>query len=485
MRPTYKFFVFFILISGLGIFNLTSCKKLVEVPGPVTSLNSATVYSTDATAAAVLTGIYQQMSNNTFSQPGLTSMSFLPGLSSDELNLFPAISNTGFQLYYENALSATVTSYRIDFWTGVYPVIFTANSAIEGLNSSTNLTPAVKQQLLGEAEFIRAFCYFYLVNLYGDVPLALSSDYTKNAVLARSAKALVYQQIIADLKDAQSKLSATYLDATLLNTTTARVRPTSWAATALLARTYLYTGDYTDAALQASSLISDSGLFGLSTLDNAFLVAGLGNNEAIWQLQSVLLGFNTEDAVTFILPSTGPANPNFPVSLSSPLVNAFEHGDQRRTHWIDSVIVSGTIYYYAFKYKSATLNAPVTEYNMVLRLGEQYLIRAEAEANGAGNGISAAITDLNAIRNRAGLPNYAGATDKASLLTAILHERQVELFTEWGHRWLDLKRTGSIDSVMSIVTPLKGGTWSTDQQLYPIPYTEIQKDANLTQNAGY
>ena len=485
MKPTYKLFAFFILISGLGVVTLTGCRKLVEVQGPATSLNSATVYSTDATAAAVLTGIYQAMSSNTFSEPGLTSMSFLPGLSSDELTLFSTISNTGFQLYYKNALSATVTSYRIDFWTGIYHVIFTANSAIEGLNSSTSLTPAVRQQLLGEAEFIRAFCYFYLVNLYGDVPLALSSDYAANAVLARTPKAQVYQQIITDLKDAQSKLSSTWLDATLLNTTTTRVRPTSWAATALLARTCLYTGDYTDAALQASSLISNSGLFGLSTLNNAFLIASSGNKEAIWQLQSVLLGYNTVDAETFILPSTGPSNPNFPVSLNSLLVNAFEPGDLRRTNWIDSVIVGGTIYYYAYKYKSATLNAPVTEYNMVLRLGEQYLIRAEAEANGAGSGISAAIADLNTIRSRAGLPNYAGATDKASLLTAILHERQVELFTEWGHRWLDLKRTSGIDAVMSIVTPLKGGTWSTDQQLYPIPYTEIQKDANLTQNSGY
>jgi starch-binding outer membrane protein, SusD/RagB family len=481
MKSTYKFFAFFILIPGLGM----SCKKLVEVPGPITSLNSATVYSTDATAAAVLTGIYQAMSNNNFSQPGLTSMSFLPGLSSDELSLFPAIANTGFQLYYTNALSATVTTYRIDFWTGIYPVIFTANSAIEGLNSSTSLTPAVKQQLLGEAEFIRAFCYFYLVNLYGDVSLALSSDYTANAVLARTATAQVYQQIVTDLKDAQSKLSPTYLDATLLNTTTARVRPTSWAATALLARTYLYTGDYADAALQASSLISNSGLFGLSTLNNAFLLASLGNNEAIWQLQSVLVGYNTVDAETFILPATGPSNPSFPVSLNSLLVNAFEPGDQRRTHWIDSVIAGGTTYYYAYKYKSATLNAPSTEYNMVLRLGEQYLIRAEAEANGAGNGIGAAVSDLNTIRSRAGLPNYAGATDKASLLTAILHERQVELFTEWGHRWLDLKRTGNVDAVMSIVTPTKGGTWSSYQQLYPVPLSEIQADANLKQNTGY
>ena len=72
-------------------------------------------------------------------------------------------------------------------------------------------------------------------------------------------------------------------------------------------------------------------------------------------------------------------------------------------------------------------------------------------------------------------------------MAAVLHERQVELFMELGHRWLDLKRSGSIDAVMNIVTPLKGNgaAWQSYQQLYPIPLNDIQKDPNLTQNTGY
>jgi len=120
-----------------------------------------------------------------------------------------------------------------------------------------------------------------------------------------------------------------------------------------------------------------------------------------------------------------------------------------------------------------------------MRLAEQYLIRAETEANGAGGGTNSAVQDLNIIRNRAGLANYSGATDKASLVTAILHERQVELFTELGHRWLDLKRTATVNAVMSVVTPQKGGTWDANWQLYPIPRTEIQVNPNLKQNPGY
>ena len=148
-------------------------------------------------------------------------------------------------------------------------------------------------------------------------------------------------------------------------------------------------------------------------------------------------------------------------------------------------MANGVTYYYSFKYKSDSLGAPVTEYEMVLRLGEQYLIRAEAEAE-LGQTVSAT-SDLNAIRIRAGLDSTT-ASSQQDLLTAILHERQVELFTEWGHRWLDLIRSGTVNSVMGSpgnVCQEKRGTWSPDWQLYPISLYELQHDPNLVQNAGY
>jgi hypothetical protein len=66
-----------------------------------------------------------------------------------------------------------------------------------------------------------------------------------------------------------------------------------------------------------------------------------------------------------------------------------------------------------------------------------------------------------------------------------MKERQVELFCEQGHRWMDLKRTGRIDEVMKVVTPLKGGTWESYKQLLPVPATEIGVDPALDQNFGY
>ena len=93
---------------------------------------------------------------------------------------------------------------------------------------------------------------------------------------------------------------------------------------------------------------------------------------------------------------------------------------------------------------------PVTEFYVVLRLAEQYLIRAEARAN--NNDIVGAQNDINVIRNRAGL-NNTSANDKASILNAIEHERQTELFAEWGNRWFDLKRTDRADMVLGSLKP--------------------------------
>lgn len=463
----------------LVAFSINSCKKLVEVDPPVTSTNGENVYLSDATAAAVLTGIYINMSQDPLSNGNYPNsfMNFYPELSADELTLFNAASNQSYTAYYTNGLINTTTPNP---WTNTYPLLFVINSAIEGLTGSTSLTPAVKQQLLGEAKFMRAFCYFYLVNLYADVPLVTTTDYKVNAVIARSPRTLVYQQIISDLKSAQKLLNTNYVYSDAITITSERTRPTSWAATALLARTYLYTQNWDSSETQATMIINNSGLYSLDTLNAVFLK---NSTEAIWQLQPVQVGWNTQDAQLYTIPATGPSG-TWPVYLSANLLNSFEPGDQRRINWVDSVTAGGVTYYYPYKYKSDTLNAPVTEYEMVLRLGEQYLIRAEAEAE--QNDLTHATYDLNVLRNRGGLLNTT-ATTQSDLLAAIQHERQVELFTEWGHRWLDLKRTGTIDAVMGAggACAAKGGNWNTNWQWYPIALSEMQLNPDLVQNAGY
>jgi hypothetical protein len=476
MSIKYKLHILgFILIA----YFLSGCKKLVEVDSPVTSITSVDVFNSDATAIAVLTGLYNQLSNENFPAPSVSCFSLYGGLSADEFTLYSGVSTPSLIAYYTNTLS--VETGGDEFWNDIYPSIYICNSAIEGLNSSASLTPAVKQQLLGEALFMRGMFYFYLVNLYGDVPLVTGTSFVTNAALPRSPASQVYDSIVADLKGAQTLLSTNYVDGGVINTTNERVRPNKWAAAALLARTYLYIDSFASAETQATSVINNSALYSLDTLNGVFLA---NSTEAIWQLQPVNTGLtNTLDAYYFIIPSTGPDPYTWQVYLNTSLLDSFETGDQRKMNWIDSVVVNGTAYYYPYKYKINEINAPVTEYLMMLRLGEQYLIRAEARAQ-QGN-LSGAVADLNTIRARAGLSGTT-AVSLADLVSAIMHERQVELFTELGQRWLDLKRTNTINAVMSKITPQKGGgTWNTNQQLYPLPIGDIQKDPNLIQNLGY
>jgi hypothetical protein len=479
------FFILLIIIQP-------SCKKLVGVDSPYTSINASNVFTNNETAAAVLTSIYTNLSkyNSTQFANGtndFTSLSLFASLSSDELSLYD-ITNPRYSIYYQNALTSIGTSLSADYWKIAYPIIFVANSAIEGLQTSISLTLEIKQQLIGEAKFIRAFCYFYLVNLYGDIPLALNTDWQLNASLIRTPKDQVYDQIIADLKDAQSLLSSNYLKSDALsaysNSTAERVRPTKWAANFLLSRVYLYIRQFANAESEATTVINNSSTFSLVSLNNVFLK---NSKEAIWQLQGVGTGVNsnTGEGKVFVLPTEGPGTSN-PVYLSNYLINSFDSGDQRKVNWIGSVTPTppGTsTYYYPNKYKIGAINTSTQEYCTIFRLAELYLIRAEARAQ-QGN-LSTAISDLNVIRTRANLPNYRGPNITSAVLSAILHERQVELFTEWGHRWLDIKRTNIIDSIMNSVTPAKGGVWKYTSQLYPIPLSEIQKAPQLHQNTGY
>lgn len=462
-----------LLISGF-LISISGCKKTVSVDSPATSVNSANVYNQDYSAAQVLSGIYSTMSN-TFETNGPTKIGVFAGLSSDEFGLYD-FTNDLYRYTYYNQLTALNTPSGI--WDNLYGLIYRCNAAIEGLNASGTLTPGVKQQLLGEAKFCRAFFYFYLTNLYGDVPLALSSDYKVNSTLTRSKASDVYLQIIADLKDAQQSMSDNYVGNTGSGASTERVRPTKGAATALLARTYLYTKDYTNAELQATAVIGNTALYDTVALNTVFLK---NSKETIWSLQPVVVGRNTDDAQIFVITARGLGVAN-PIYLSSNLINTFKPGDKRLSTWIGSLSIGGKTYYYPYKYKVYLANQPITEYTMVLRLGEQYLIRAEARAN-TGN-INGALSDLNVIRKRAGLVNTTSST-KEDLLASIEKERQTELFSEWGHRWFDLKRTRMADAVMSIVTPVKGGTWQDQDQLYPIPHDEILLNSNLSQNPGY
>lgn len=457
---------------------LSSCNKAVEVSPPTNELVSQSVFAQNSTAASAVSAIYQQMSVPSSIGGGQDGISDYAGLSADELTL--SDQNPGdvaLAPCYSNSFSET--SAQPSIWTNLYKELYQANAAITGLTASSGVSPAMKNQLLGESKFTRALIMFYLTNLYGPIPLVTSTNYASNALLPRSPQSDVYNQIVSDLVDATNKLSDNYLTPSG-TVTTERVRPNKIAAETLLARVYLYMKKYSLAEQCADSVISNSN-YTLEALNNVFLI---GSREAIWQLELPVTNLgNTPDGDFFLFNLTGGINSSWPVSLSRNLFNSFEAGDQRKTSWTGSYVGSdGTTYYYPYKYKQGNTGNPPVEYPVVLRLGEVYLIRAEARAQ--QQNLSGAASDLDMIRTRAGLPNTT-AVSQAELLTTIMNERRHELFTEYGHRWLDLKRTGQVDGVMSVVTPQKGGTWKPTDALYPIPFGDIQYDPHLTQNPGY
>jgi starch-binding outer membrane protein, SusD/RagB family len=469
IKNKYVFFIILVMV-------LTGCKKLVDVDPPVDKQEGGKVYASDAAATTVLTGIYIRLNDFMGFASGFESISVIGGLSADELTAYNASGDLKI-LAYKNALTSA-ESPGVPFWNSLYFVVYTTNSALEGISVSNTLTPAIKQQLLGEAKFMRGLCYFYLTNLWGDVPLVMSTNYKGNLTLKRNPQSEIYTQIIKDLKEAEEELSDTYLLSDIKTETEERGRPTKWAAKALLARVYLYLKDYQNAQDKSSEVIDHSNVYDTVSIENVFLK---NNKEAIWQILPTENGWNTNDARVFILT----ASPNYvqPVSISNQLLNAFDNNDKRKSNWIASATFDGVTYHYPYKYKANIQFADITEYLTVLRLAEQYLIRAEARTFLAD--IAGAQTDINIIRKRAGLINTS-ANDEQSLVKAIEKERQLEFFAEWGHRWLDLKRTDRINEVMGEVTPLKGGgAWNVNKALYPISYREILYNPLIKQNPGY
>jgi hypothetical protein len=312
---------------------------------------------------------------------------------------------------------------------------------------------------------IRAISFFYLVNLFGDVPLITSTDVKINEGMARTSLEVVTDQIIKDLTDAVSVLTETY-------PSNQKVRINKYGAAALLARVYLFQQEWEKSEMLCTSIIN-SGIYNLpKNLDAVFKN---NSSETIWQIAPINESRNTVEGGIFVPISTVTLPTIF---LSSSLLSSFEAQDNRRAMWTGTSTINGTQYIFPNKYKRRVAS-PVDEYTILFRLAEQYLMRAEARIH--QDNLEGALADLNIIRTRAGLLPYE-STDIVEIKSAILQEKRIEFFSELGHRWFDLKRTGEINSVLALE---KGELWQFTDAVYPIPFNEIQFNPNLIQNPGY
>jgi hypothetical protein len=452
------------IVWNILLYLTAGCDSFTDVDLPSSQLTAKDVFEDKTTANAAMVDIYAKIRDHGLLTGYPSGISSQLGLYADEL-LFFGISGSSQSNFYTNALLASDTEIS-ELWTSSYNQIYATNAIIEGVTTSAALAGSDRDQLMGEALFIRALIHFYLVNTFGDIPYIQTTDYQQNKVAHRMPENEVYAHIKEDLERAISVLPEEYVGSE-------RVRPNKWAAQALLARVCLYRQQWGEASNAASAVLNQTGLFIWPS--NIGTVFGKGSLSTIWQLMPAVAGGNTYEAGTFIFVEGPPAT----LALSEALIGAFSDEDLRKTNWIKAVTTGTDRWYHAYKYKESSNTGSSVEYSIVLRMAEQYLIRAEARAH-QGDLIGAK-EDLNKTRNLAGLQDSNAATATA-IITEVLQERRREFFTEFGNRFFDLKRTAGLDATLS---PIKS-QWETTDRLLPLPESELLLNPNLApQNANY
>lgn len=453
------------------VFILASCDVLN--PEPRNDIEAgAPDLDSRAGALALLNGAYDELQDNDISE----NLMIMPGMQAD-LTYWDGSFPDWAEIDRNNILSGNGI---VDaFWDDVYDLINVTNTIIADVPDieDPEFAPQEKGQITGEAYIIRALAYHFLVRWYNEIPVVLEPVDTKDEAFALPSKspvADVYNQIFADLDQAESLMSAD-------NAQPGDIRASYYAAVALNARAHLYYGNYLETngqggadaqyqiALDKTSEILDEGpyeladdynnIFGRTPTDTQNSV------ESIWELAFTSSDANSmwfwaqnrrEYLAESVFLNQVAQNPEdarlgrlFQVSGSDILVNKYFRGDGS-----DNMIMA--------------------------RLAEIILIRSEVlgRLNFQANQTEA-IDELNRIRARANIPEYAytDITTEEELIDAILLERKVELAFE-GHRWFDLVRTGRAVATL--------GLESANRTLWPIPAEEIDKNENLRpQNPGY
>ena len=349
-------------------------------------------------------------------------------------------------------------------WQTMYAVIRNANFVLFSLPNISDATPEQLIAFEAEARFIRALVYYDMVRVFDGIPLVTNfADNTDNLNLdARSSVEDVYSFIIAELQFAEQNLG---------NTPNAPFRARPMAATALLARVYLQSGQNNLAAQKASEVIG-GGFTLQSNYRDIFVVQG--NSEMILELSFT----NVSGDQSSLAISSDPATGGQKFYLRPEFYEIFaESGAAGDTRFAASVLQQGSILRVIKYFRSSTNDDNVP----LIRLAEMYLIRAEANARIAGaTGLTtpSILSDINVIRNRAGLAPLLLtniATTEAAL-AEILRQRRLELAFE-GHRYSDLRRYGLI-----------GNLFPANEQfrvVWPIPFQEIEVNNSLVQNPGY
>jgi starch-binding outer membrane protein, SusD/RagB family len=304
-----------------------SCKKFVTI-APATEVDADVIFSGDEPANIALIGLYAKMVKEFGLMNGYPSL--YGGQYADELEpLLPQPSDLPF---FQNELNADERVVR-GIWSTAYNQVNHANQTIEKIAQSEGMTGKGRQQLTAEAKFIRGIYYFYLVNLFGEVPLILTSRYQETQQAKRMPITQVYQQIEQDLQEAVAGLPETW--PVYPNTGAVPIRATKFAAMTLLARVHLYRGNWQQ-AIQQCDAVMEAGKFKLAIDPNdAFRMS---SPEIILGLQPTSIEYNTAEGHYFVYqPAIMPDGPAY--VLTDSLVKAFEPTDKRFIAWAKPAMV--------------------------------------------------------------------------------------------------------------------------------------------------
>lgn len=477
---------------------LGSCSKDYLDLQPRDAVSTEVFYKTSNDAVQATTAAYSQLQKQGLYGHSLWAMdimadnSFVGGGGAADGIEFQQLDN--FSIPANNPIITNL-------WQRSYLGIGAANQVLARV-PAVSMDADLKNRCLGEAAFLRALYYFYIVRAFGDVPLVLTPAASPGevATITRTSEKEVYASIEKDLQDAFVKLDkfASYTGDDI-------GRATKWSAAALLAKVYLTEGKMAEAKTQAQLVIDKSGKSLNANFGDNFNVDKENGSESLFEVQykSGLNGYSLDGPGSAINEFWGARFYGKPYVVSSggygfnipekEFVDGFEPGDKRKAV---TVFVPGDLYtngpldatgkvqvqpdpavqplegdpnnfnvrkFYAGALSTiwdSPLNVPI------LRLSEMYLIVAEA-----GNDVAA----LNKVRARAGLAPAAAATKEA-----VLRERRYEFAFEMD-RWYDLKRSNTLLNNPEL---LKKGIKAFNVVM-PVPQAERDVNPNLAQNPGY
>lgn len=451
-----KYIIGMIITCG----TVVSCSDFLDTDIPKDQINRSTVFNDDRTAVSAMNQCYTLLRNTGFLSGSLSGMGVWLGCHTDELEAVTSRA-IDYRYFYEGSITPSTPGIK-SLWNDTYKQIYTVNAVLEGLENAQGLTPAVASQLKGEATAIRGLLHFYLSQTFGAVPYVVSTDYNINKNIQKKSSEAVLLQSITDLEKAEKLLVVEY-------PSSEKVRINLFVVKALLARMYLYTNNWILAQQYAQEVIN-SGMYEPELLEKVFLKE---STSALWQLKPEIEGGNSSEAYAYIFTSV----PAPQIKLSSFFNNCFEPGDLRKEQWVRAV-GTGMENTHPYKYRERGTSPPSKEYSIIIRVEEMYLIAAET-AMEMGNW-QLCNDMLNVLRAKAGLEGL-DLQNKETALKAILQERRVELFCEFGHRFYDLKRRNKLEQIA-----LAKDNWKPHFSLLPLPETELLLNPGmLPQNTGY